>query len=87
MVQYSPDKTLSLLTGGKQFGQKVGFIIVSVDIRRPPLIPGSTFTYKMVSDALTLLFQDRVGNATARQYGLVIPMNVRGTLAWDTHHS
>jgi hypothetical protein len=46
MVQYSSDKTLSLLTGGKHFGQYVSFIIVSVDIRSPPLISGSTFTHK-----------------------------------------
>ena len=76
-----------LLTRRESFCQKVSLVIMGIDIRSLPLIPGSTLANEVVGDALTLLLQDRVGNATAGQYGLIVSMNVRGTHTRDSYHS
>jgi hypothetical protein len=60
---------------------------MGVDIQSSPLIPGSTLVNKVIRDALALILQDRVRNATAGQYGLIVSMNVRGTHTRDSHHS
>jgi hypothetical protein len=52
-------QTHSLLTRGKQFGQQVSFIVMSVDMQSPPLNPpgSSAFPHKVASNALALLFK------------------------------
>jgi hypothetical protein len=44
---------------GKQLGQQVSFIVMSVDNTQSlPLIPGSTFPHKVASNALVLSLED-----------------------------
>jgi hypothetical protein len=85
-MQHLPDKTLLLRTRRKQLGQQVSFIVVSVDAQSPPLILGSTFSHKVAGNASALLLQNRVGDSTACQHGLIVSMNTCGTLTGDAHH-
>jgi hypothetical protein len=55
MVQQLCHKTLLLLTRGKQLGQRFSFIVMSVDMQSPPLIPGSAFSCKEASNAALAL--------------------------------
>jgi len=52
-----PHESLSLLTRGQLLGEQVCLIIVSADIRRPPLIPGCSLSHEVVCNTLAHLLE------------------------------
>jgi hypothetical protein len=57
VAQNAPDEASPLITGGEQLGQQGCFVIMRIYVGRSPFIVSGTFSYKMVSNALALLFQ------------------------------
>ena len=64
MVEEIPYESLPLLPIGELLGEQVRVVIITLDVACPPLITGNPFPDQVVSYALALLFQGRVGDGS-----------------------
>jgi hypothetical protein len=56
VIQYAPEESAAL-DAGSRFGQRVGQIVMSTNMRNESLAHSNGFTYSMVANGIAFLLQ------------------------------
>ena len=75
VIQYAP-KESAAFDAGSQFGQRVGQIVMSTEMRNESLAHSNGFTYSMVAHGIAIPLLGRFRSGGIGHLGFVIPIDV-----------
>ena len=75
VIQYAPEESAAF-DAGSRFGQRVGQIVMSTDMRNESLAHSNGFTYCMVANGIAFLLQGRFRSGGIGHLGFVVPIDV-----------